>query len=184
VESAGLLAGGAELKVEASGMGPVLTLPAAAPDPICSTIKLIVTGKPKIAEARVSADADGVIRLLPADAKFTGSMKVEEKAGIPNIGFWLNPKESVSWKLLADHDGAYVVQMEIASPAAGSVILVQGIGKLACSIPKTDSHAVFQTVKVGEVTLKKGARLDLSLHPVADGWNPVNVRKVELVPQP
>jgi hypothetical protein len=37
---------------------------------------------------------------------------------------------------------------------------------------------------VGEVNLSKNDRLTLTLKPVADGWRPINVRKVELVPQP
>jgi len=52
VKSAELLAGGAPLSVTASAAGPVLTLPATAPDPTCSTIKLIVAGKPQIKNLR------------------------------------------------------------------------------------------------------------------------------------
>ena len=37
---------------------------------------------------------------------------------------------------------------------------------------------------LGEVSLAKGQAVKLSLRPVADGWQPVNVRKVELKPQP
>jgi hypothetical protein len=63
------------------------------------------------------------------------------------------------------------------------VLLIQGVGKLAYSVPKTDGYQSFQSTKVGEVALEKGAKITLTLRPVVDGWNPVNVRKVELVPQ-
>ena len=184
VKSAVLLANGETLAVQASEAGPVLALPARAPDAICSTIKVLVQGKPEVAELRVSADPDGVIRLLPGDARFVGQLKTEQKAGIDNIGHWTNPKDSVSWDLHANQDGKYLVQIESAAPDSGSVLRVHGIGKLAYAVPKTGAYETFQSTKVGEVTLKKDAKLTLTLQPVADAWHPVNVRKVELVPQP
>lgn len=185
VKSAELLAGGTKLTVEAADDGPVLTLPAAAPDTICSTIRLLVQGKPEVAKPFVSADKDGVIRLLPGDARFEGGgVRAEERGGVANIGFWSNPTDAVSWNLRAANDGKYLVQVEAATPAEGAVLLIQGIGKLAYSVPKTADHDSFQLTKVGEVTLTKGADVTLTLRPVVDGWRPVNVRKVELVPQP
>jgi alpha-L-fucosidase len=185
VKSAELLAGGAKVAVEPSEGGPVLTLPAAAPDAICSTIKMLVQGKPEIAETLVSADKDGVIRLLPVDARIEGqNLKIEDQEGVANIGFWTNPNDSVSWNLRAENDGKYQVLIEAATPSEGSVLLVQGVGKLAYSVPKTESYQAFQSTKVGEVALERGAKVTLTLRPVVDGWHPVNVRKVELVPQP
>ncbi len=184
VKSAELLAGGAKLSVEPSDAGPVLGLPATAPDAICSTIKLLVTGQPEVADARVSADPDGIIRLVPGDARLEGQLKAENKLGQPNIGHWTNPKDSVSWDLRADLDGKYMVQIESAAIDSGSVLRVHGVGKLAFAVPKTGAYDTFQTTKVGEITLKKGISSTLTLLPVADGWHPVNVRKVELVPQP
>jgi alpha-L-fucosidase len=185
VKSAELLAGGVKVAVEPSEGGPVLTLPAAAPDAVCSTIKVLVQGKPEIAETLVCADKDGVIRLLPGDARIEGqTLKTEDQKGVANLGFWTNPNDSVSWNLRAENDGKYQVVIEAATPAEGSVLLIQGVGKLAYSVPKTDGYQSFQSTKVGEVALEKGAKITLTLRPVVDGWNPVNVRKVELVPQP
>ena len=185
VKSAVLLAGGAKLGIEKSAAGPVLTLPAAAPDPICSTIKMIVQGKPEVADLPVTPDAEGLIRLLPGDATVEGeSIKVQNPGKFANIGFWNQPKDCVSWKLRAESDGKYLVQVEAAVPTEGSVLLIQGVGKLAYPVPKTAGYGQFQWTKVGEVTLTKGTTLVLTLRPVADGWHPVNVRTVELIPQP
>jgi alpha-L-fucosidase len=185
VKSAELLAGGVKVAVEAAEGGPVLTLPGSAPDSICSTIRMVVQGKPEIAETLVSADKDGVIRLLPGDARIEGqNLKTEDQEGVANLGFWTNPNDSVSWNLRAETDGKYQVQIEAATPSEGSVLLIQGIGKLAYSVPKTEGYQTFQSTKVGEVDLRKGEKITLTLRPVVDGWHPVNVRKVELVPQP
>jgi len=184
VKSVELLAGGTQLTATSSEFGPIITLPASAPDAICSTLKMVIKGKPVIKDVPVTPSPDGVIRLLPEDARFKGAVKTEDKNGISNIGTWNNPEDSVSWILRADHDGNYQVQIEAASPTAGSVILVQGLAKLAYSVPKTDNYKSFQSANVGPVVLKKGEQVTLILRPLAEGWNPVNVRKVELTPQP
>jgi len=185
VKSAELLAGGAKLAVEKSDKGPVLTLPATATDPIVSTIKVVITGKPAVEDPVVSPEPDGVIRLLPREARLEGdNLKTEEQDKVTNICQWTNSKDSVSWNLCADHDGKYAVQVEAAAQAAGAVLQVQGIGKLAYSVPKTANYQTYETTKVGEITLAKGVKVTLTLRPVADGWTPVNVRKVELIPQP
>jgi alpha-L-fucosidase len=185
VKSAELLAGGEPLAVAKSDNGPVLTLPATAPDAVCSTIRMVVQGKPEVAESLVCADQDGWIRLLPGDAHCEGeAVKAQGDGDQANIGFWTNPKDSVSWDLRADHDGKFLIQVEAATLEEGSVLLIQGIGKLAYPVPKTANFDSFQVTKVGEVTLTKGTKVTLTLRPVVDGWQPVNVRKVELIPQP
>ena len=92
VKSAELLAGGTKIAVEKSANGPVLTLPASAPDAVCSTIKMSIQGKPAVEEPLVSADKDGVIHLLPADARFEGQVKAEEHHGEATSGFGRIPR--------------------------------------------------------------------------------------------
>jgi alpha-L-fucosidase len=185
VKSAEFLTGGPPLVFGNSDNGPVLTLPAAAPDAVCTTIRLLIQGKPEITESPVSPDPDGVIRLLPGDAHFEGeAIKIEEREGQANIGLWTHPGDSVSWNFRVDHDGRYLVRIESASGAEGAVLLVQGIGKMALSVPKTADFNTYQTSPVGEVVLSKGTAVKLTLLPVVDGWHPTNLRKVELIPQP
>ena len=64
------------------------------------------------------------------------------------------------------------------------MIQIQDVEKLVCSIPATGSHDTFQSVKVGEVPLNKGAEVTLRMLPVADAWHPVNTRQIKLAPQP
>lgn len=184
VKGAVLLAGAVPLACERTADGPLLTVPAAAPDAISSTIKLVVQGQPAVADVAVTAGADGVIRLLPGDAKCHGNLRPQGTGSECNIGYWTNPKDSVAWTLRADHDGKFTIHIDASAPAEGSVLLIQDIGKLAYTVPKTGNYATFQATKVGEVKLAKGANITLTLRPVADGWHPVNIRKVELVPLP
>ena len=93
----GLLAGG-----ERQGSGSVggengltIQVPAEAPDKIASVIALELDGKPQPFAYRVRPAADGTLSLNAADAEIEGSAKLEERGGMPNIGFWLDPKTTV-----------------------------------------------------------------------------------------
>ena len=185
VKSAEVLNGGEKLVVSPSAAGPTLTLPAMAPDPISSTLKIVIQGKPQISDPAVLVSPDGIIRLLPTEASLEGStIRTQHQNTTSNIGFWNDPKESVSWNLIAPNDGKYTIQIEASTLDDGAVLQILGIGKLACSVPKTGKYETYQTTRVGEVSLTKDTKSTLTLRPVADGWKPVNIRKVELVPVP
>lgn len=185
VKSAELLARKGVLKVEKSDNGPVLLLPTSAPDPVCNTIKLTIEGAPKIGAVVVCPGQDGTIRLLADDARYVGEkVKAEKGQNGSNIGYWTNPKDFVSWDLRAAKDGKYSVQIEASDTSGSSVLMIQDVGNLSFSLPKTANHQTYQLSKVGEVTLKKNVVSTLTLRPAVNGWQPVNVRKIELAPLP
>lgn len=184
VLSAEMLATGARIKTHRSQLGPVLRLPALAPDAVCSTIKLRLAGPPKVEEMPVFADSDGLIRLTPVDARLRGRLKLDQRRGIDYITGWDHPEDTVFWDLQATRNGTYSVQIKSAAAASGAVIQVQGIGDLTCPVPKSENiRTNFLASHVGEVRLKKGAKISLRLQPVAHGWQPVNLQSVELIPQ-
>jgi alpha-L-fucosidase len=185
IKSATLLAGGAALPVEKSAAGQVISLPASAPDAICSTIKVVIPGKPEVVAVPIQPNQDGVITLTADDARCDGKEAKAERNGHKpsNIGFWSDPGDTVSWALQADRDGKYALTIETAAQGNGAVIKVLGAGNLAYSVPATKNYQTYQTGKVGVVTLTKGQQLTLRLQPVAEGWSAVNVRKVVLTPE-
>ena len=184
VKSATLLANGSALEGRESKFGPEVILKGAAPDPISSTIKVLVKGRAAARELPVIADMDGVIRLTPLDAKLQGkSLKLGETAGKETISKWDNPDEMVSWDVEVTQTGKYAIQLTAAAAKAGAVIRVVGLGQFACSIPETENLKTFKTTLVGEVSLKQGQKIKLHLEPVADGWQPVNLNAIELVPE-
>ena len=184
IKAASLLAGGAPLAVEKSPNGPLLSVPAAAPDAICSTLKVLIQGKPEVTSVAIGPGKDGNITLLATDSILLGKqIRVEQKDKTSNIGYWYDPGDIVSWDICADHDGKFSVHIETAAPSAGAVLKFQGIGNLAYSVPKTADYTTYQTGRVGEISLTKGVRGTLTLRPVAEGWNPINCRKVILVPE-
>ena len=184
VKAASLLAGGAPLAVEKSPNGPLLSLPTAAPDAICSTLKVLIQGKPEVTSVTIGPAKDGVITLLADDSRLAGKqIRVEQKNKSSNIGFWTDPGDSVCWDLCSDRDGKFSVHIETATLAAGAVLKIQGVGNLAYSVPKTADYTTYQTGRVGDITLTKGSKVTLTLRPVAEGWSPVNCRKVILMPE-
>lgn len=184
VKSAKLLANGSALEFRKSEFGQEIILQGAAPDPISSTIEVRVTGKVDVRELPVMADPDGVIRLSPLDAKLQGkTLQLAEHKGVEIINKWGNPDETVSWDVEVIQSGKYAIQLTAAAEKAGAVIRVIGLGQFACSIPQTEDAKTFKTTRVGEVSLKQGQKITLRLQPVADGWQPVNLSSIELVPQ-
>ncbi len=150
-------------------------------DPASSAAKAQVPGK----VVPVRADSDGVIRLTPFAARLQGkTLGVIDRAGRETIARWDNPDESVSWDVEVTRGGTYVIQLIATAPKAGAVIRVTGLGQFACSVPEAEDPKSFKTARVGEVVLKAGQKFTLRLLPVADGWQPVSLDAVELLPQP
>ncbi|HEX5790425.1 MAG TPA: hypothetical protein VFY13_04690, partial [Luteolibacter sp.] len=96
---------------------------------------------------------------------------------------WTDPTAGASWELQASADGKYLVQLHTSCSKKGAVIMLHGAGKHACQVPQTENNRTFATIKAGEMALKKGQKVSLRLEAVADGWQPVSVALVELVPQ-
>ena len=184
VMAASLLVGGTSLAATNTPDGVLLELPPSAPDPVSSTVKLVISGKPEVGEFIVQASADGSILLDAESATLHGSqLLIEHGKERSNIGYWNDPGESASWMLEVTKPGKYLLRMETATPHEGAVLRVEGPAKLAFTAPDTDGYQKYTRTEVGELELPAG-RLPLRLQPVADGWKPVNVRSVELIPQP
>lgn len=87
-------------------------------------------------------------------------------------------------ELEAARDGTYAVQVKSAAAESGAVLRVSGVGELTCPVPKSDNiRTNFIASQIGELRLKKGDKMSLRLQPVAQGWHPVNLHSVELIPK-
>ncbi len=183
VRSAWLLANDKTLTVAATGEGVVVSVPSEPLDPIDTVVVLEVKGKLDIEKILPAQEADGSM-VLPAPMAeiHGGGAQVEEKGGQPNIGYWTNARDWVSWQFKLQNGGRFDVMATIATPAENSKFeLAAGEQKLTAQAPKTGSYETFQTVKIGEVQLDKGTH-ELSIKPVRGQWQPINVRSVVLKP--
>jgi len=98
--------------------------------------------------------ADGTVTLPAPMADIHdvggGSMpQVESKYGKPNIGFWLDARDWVSWEFKMDKPGRFKVVAAIACPAAGSKFEV---GPCELSIKPVRNQ--WQAMNLGAIVLK------------------------------
>jgi alpha-L-fucosidase len=183
VRSAWLLATDKTLKAAAGQGGLTIEVPAEPLDAIDTVIVLEVKGKLDIEKVLPGQEADGTM-VLPAPAAeiHGGGAQVEEKGGQANIGYWTNARDWLSWQFKLEKGGRFDVMATIATPAESSKFdLAVGEQKLAVQATKTGSYETFKTVKLGEMQLEKGAH-ELSIKPVRDQWQPINLRSVVLKP--
>lgn len=185
LSSASWLASPSPVAAETADGGILLNIEGTAPDPLCPTLKLTFRGTPQFDTTTVTPDPDGVLRLLPPDSKLDGaSIRAKDHDGLSTLCYWVNPKDTASWTFRPGHEGKYLLRIEASTPNQGAVLMVQGPGKLAYAVPQTGNYGTYQSTDVGELTLTKGQPVSVSLVPVPDAWQPVNIRKVELIPQP
>jgi len=120
--------GNEKLAVTQGENGPSIAKPAKI-NPIATVVELKLAGPPVVEDLTAIAhpQADGSYTLAAADANLQGALQVETKSDTtPNIGYWLNPKDTVSWTLEAPKAGAYTVTLDYACPddSAGTTFTV------------------------------------------------------------
>jgi alpha-L-fucosidase len=182
VQRASLLATGTKLKAKSGGDGVTISVPAEALDPIATVVVLDVKGKLDIEKVLPGQAADGTLTLAADLADIHGQAQVETIDGQSSIGWWTNAGDSVSWSFKVSKPGRFDVTATVATPAARSKFeIVAGDQKLAAEVASTGSYQTFKTVKLGTLDLKKGST-ELSVKPVHDGWQAINLRSIVLTP--
>lgn len=191
VLAARALAGDEPLEVhQAAGAEPVTYIQRPARlDPIATVIELKLGGKPQVSVTAPSQkpDAAGQFSLQAADAEIHGGTAQYEKgADRDNIGFWVDPKDYVTWEIDAPAAGVYHVELTYACPEGteGSefTVGVEGGQAVRGTVRATGSWGTFQPFLVGDLSLKAG-RNTLSVRPVTMPHGAVmNLQRVRLWP--
>jgi len=183
VRSAWLLATDKTLKTTATEQGVVIDVPAEPLDPIDTVVVLEVKGKLDIEKVLPSQAVDGTLALTADSAEIRGSQaQVESIDGESNIGWWTNADDSVAWSFKVEKPGRFNVTAVVATPAQSSRFeIAVGDQKLAVEVSSTGGYQSFKTVELGKIELKRGV-CELSVRPLRDGWQPINLRSVVLKP--
>ena len=182
VANARLLAGGPELSMVYVHDYSIVVVPTEAPDPIDTVIVLEVKGKLDIRKTLPGQAADGSVT-LPADlAEIRGQAQVESIGGQSSIGWWTNARDVVAWPFKVDRPGRFDVTATIATPAQSSKFeIAVGDRKLSAEVTSTGSYQTFKTVKLGTIEIEQGPT-ELTIKPVREGWQAINLRSVVLKP--
>jgi len=183
VKSARLLAGNRELKFGKARGGVVVEVPKNAPSIISSTVVLTISGKPEVVAAVIGQDSDGSVKLLASDADLQGELQYEVGGGKDDIGFWTNPNDSASWNFTVTRPGKFQVIADIAAQGAGRFEISVADQKLSATAPNTGDYTKFQRTDIsGELELAKPGDYKLTVKPIADGWQPMNLKVLILKP--
>ena len=189
VREARVLATGQKLTVTKNGDGSVGIGKPDTLDPISTAIALKLTGEPVVVEPEyvVGPQPDGSIALKPGDVTLEGDTVQVEGGGAPNIGYWTNSKDTVSWKVNVPAAGAYQAKLEYACDPAygGSAFALQVDGATAATgtVEKTGGWQDYRTVTLdGTVAIPAGTHT-LRIVPTAMPHGAVmNLRAIRLTP--
>jgi alpha-L-fucosidase len=166
--------------LDAGGM--TITVPHNAPDKISSTVVLKIKGLPGIVATSIFQESDGSLRLLASEADLHGGLQYESGDAKDNVGYWTNPVDTASWSFKVDRPGKFKLSAEIAAEASGKFEVIVGEQKIHGAAPATKDYTKFKRTNLsGSLELPTGS-VTLTVKPVADGWQPMNLRSLRLVP--
>jgi alpha-L-fucosidase len=171
------------LAVQRSAQGLTLSVPAAAPDPVSSTIVLRVKGALDVEQIGVAQDYDGSIVLPASEARLHGDeLKYEAGDQRNNLGFWTNPDDWADWTIEITRPGKFTVTGEAAALEKASLEVSVGGSLASGAVPVTGDYGKFKVVKLGVLEIAAPGKVTLAVHPVKDGWHPVNLKAIRLKP--
>jgi hypothetical protein len=81
-----------------------------------------------------------------------------------------------------DRPGKFKLSAEIAAEASGKFEVIVGEQKIHGAAPATKDYTKFKRTNLsGSLELPTGS-VTLTVKPVVDGWQPMNLRSLRLVP--
>jgi len=173
-----------ELAARSSSEGLTLTVPAAAPDPVSSTIVLQVKGALKIEQASLAQDYDGSVVLPASEAHLHGSqIKYETGHQRDNLGYWTNPADWAEWEFMVTRPGRFEVVAEIAALERSFLEVSVGAGSSTRGrASATGDYGNFRVVKLGALEIPAAGKVTLAARPVKEGWHALNLKAIRLKP--
>jgi len=184
------LLGAGEVKWTHDADGLTVQLPPQKPCDYAVALK--ITGedlrgfKPELAVPQVQAiqpDAGGNFTLAAEDAELHGEgVKTENQGGQPNIGFWDNAQDWVSWKAKFKEPGRFKVSASCAAAGRDSALAVEIAGrKVEGKVPVTGAWDKFATIEMGQIEVPGAGEQVVNVRPRdPQAWSPVNLRWIKL----
>lgn len=171
------------LRAETGEHGATIFLPSHAPDNISSTVVVKLIGAPDVISVPILQTQDGSILLRASDANLHGSqIQYEPGTSHDNIGYWFQPDDWADWTFRVNHPGKFAITAEIAAPGAASFQVSVAGQDFQSTAPVTGDYFHYKSARIGEVDIAAPGDVTLAVHPVKDGWQPMNLRSVGLEP--
>ena len=142
-------------------------------------------GSPEVGPLVPTEEGDHSQRLHAAKAITHGEqIRYEVGPDRDNLGFWTNASDWAQWELEITRPGRFKVAAEIAALASGRFQVIVADHKLEGSAPNTGDYARFQKVELGTVEFTSSGKTTVAVRPVPEGWQPMNLKSLDLVPLP
>ncbi len=162
----------------------IKNLPASPVNTISTTIKLVFQGQPAIGEVTVKPDANNNLTLLPADAKCSGGIMVENTP--QNFGGWASngitgviPGE-ITWKIKIEKEGTYDISSECHAAYANTVINLT-IGQQKVDLNCAQSNDYIVQNNQGTINLVPGIYdVKVTRTSLSTAWHYLNLRSIML----
>jgi alpha-L-fucosidase len=189
IEQVTLLGYRGKLNWSQTAEGLVVTLPEQKVSEYTAALKIIGSGLTNVAftlpVTAIAPDAQGRITLSPDSADLQGNVKVEERGGQANFGFWDNAADSVSWTVKFPAARKYRVQTATASPNGDIAFVVEVGGQTASGVaPKTAGWDDFVPVNLGSVAVEAPGPLQVRVRAKDPAhWHPINLRAITVAPE-
>jgi alpha-L-fucosidase len=131
----------------------------------------------------IAQQSDGSVALPASQAQLHGeTVRYEEGGGRDDIGNWTNPDDWVDWEFTVDAPGKFEITAEIAALGAGSFNVSIGQQSIRGTAPRTASYTEFKSVDLGVAEISARRLVSLAVHPVKEGWQPINIKSIHLKP--
>ncbi len=166
--------------------GVTIGLPARLPQDTVSVIALTIEGEPEM-DATIRPSGDGSLLLHACEARLHGETPAyEHRAGKDQIGYWGDPRDSVSWGFRIGKPGSFAVHVtySCATDCGGSAFDVQvGGKKLGGTTAETGSWSRYRTDHLGEISFDAEGEHILIVQPRSEPrWKSMGLQSVLLKP--
>jgi alpha-L-fucosidase len=107
-------------------------------------------------------------------------IKIEQRSGRSNVGFWDNAADWISWKATFTEPGTFTVTARIATTHAASEFVLEAAGQqLVGKVQQTGDWDNFRMIELGKVDIKQPGVQEVKLRPrAAATWRPINLQSV------
>ena len=179
-----------KLKFTQTADGLTVELPAEKLSDLTCSLRITGSNLQPVAiavDSLVRPDAEGRLTLTADGATLHGDqIRLEEKGGKADIGWWNNRDESVSWTAQVAKAGAYKVSAVVATlPGEARFSVDVGDQSISAAVPATGDWGQFATIDLGLINIKEVGKVEVKVHAKAGvEWQPININALQLTPVP
>jgi alpha-L-fucosidase len=175
------LAKGTAFKSNKVADGQVLSLTGMATDANSTVIEVLIKGKPQVRTIVPSANADGSFVLDPAEADTKDGVQSEHTPA--NLGYWTSSRSTASWQIKITKPGTYTIEAPIAAAREGNAFTIQVGDQLVKAAAKsTGNDDRYQVNQLGQINIATPGVHTITITPVAEGWQHINLRAITFKP--